>query len=346
MSQRVKRKHESLLALKPLKGVNYQPSPSDYRSLPPPSTYFDSDFTNQDFIGLWGPNGNRIQKGRNDILTIKRSLHSNVIKMFNWNPSRNHQSFLDYCQQNDLKVIIPISNYFVLNVSQQQSNIINIIKQGQHPSVIAFSIGNELSMSNTQNIARVFQLVVKNDGGNRSVCSPIKQNDFPSLPAEIQKNCHSLGLFSQFDNLFFQAINVYPPPKNVVNGALDNLKLVVNSQWPHSQFASQPLLITEYGWNSATTSFINQGASIGSQARFISENSKDPNKPLFLGGVLFEFSDELWKPDEGGGYDGDSYGLYTFADQFTNDSTTTNQSYRIDQLSPKDAFITYKNNIR
>src|SRR5690348_7203400 len=102
-----------LSLLRPMLGLNYEPAPSDYNHLPPPQIYYDTDFSNQDFSDLWSPIGNKKEVGRDYVQILKQSLKANVIKMYNWNTARNHTPFLDYCEKNNLKVIVPISNFFV-----------------------------------------------------------------------------------------------------------------------------------------------------------------------------------------------------------------------------------------
>lgn len=138
---------------------------------------------------------------------------------------------------------------------------------------------------------------------------------------------------------------MYPPPDNVINGATDNLDTIINREWPNSRFSTQPLLITEYGWNSNLANRSHQAESIGRQAKFIHDASHNVNKPLFLGGILFEFSDEEWKPDEGHAFDGRHSGLVQFQGISTNGYTTSGHSYPIDILHEKPAYNTYISNI-
>jgi hypothetical protein len=85
----------------------------------------DSDFATAAFQGLWGSvNG----KGRNDLQTIQ-SAGFNTVRLYNWGPSREgrtatgqpdgkfdaHLPFLDTAQALGLKVIVPVSNYFLSN---------------------------------------------------------------------------------------------------------------------------------------------------------------------------------------------------------------------------------------
>lgn len=156
----------------PMKGMNWEPSPSDYTSLPAPNKYGDTDFANDDFAALWNVDGNNV--GRKDLATIQ-GLGCNTIKMYNWSvpqPNgywmRNHQNFLAMAQQLGLSVIVPISNFFTGTAynnrtsngnpggpssdSSLQTWIQDIVAEvytGGNPGpAIIWAIGNEFDNSN------------------------------------------------------------------------------------------------------------------------------------------------------------------------------------------------------
>jgi hypothetical protein len=117
----------SLLTLRPVKAISYQPSPSDdclwqakhcpNPNPPPPNndaTYYDSDFYNTDFPNLWGSGS--ASNGRNDLATISAS-GANLLHIYSWNPQRHHTSFLDAANAAGLKVMIPITNYTACAIS-------------------------------------------------------------------------------------------------------------------------------------------------------------------------------------------------------------------------------------
>lgn len=95
---------------RPIRGFSYQPSPSNCkrwnpRTSPGDSPWcFDSDFFNEDFRQLWGPDG------RDDLRTMS-SIGANFLHLYNWNPYRDHKGFLDYAGRLGLGVTIPISNF-------------------------------------------------------------------------------------------------------------------------------------------------------------------------------------------------------------------------------------------
>ncbi len=86
---------------RPIRGFSYEPSPSNWASARVP---FDSDYYNNDFSAMWG------QGGRDDLKTMS-SIGGNLLHIYNWNPQRDHQRFLNYAAANKIGVTIPISNY-------------------------------------------------------------------------------------------------------------------------------------------------------------------------------------------------------------------------------------------
>lgn len=145
----------------------------------------DSDFFNSAFAGLWGTDGTG--QGRNDLTTISNS-GVNLVRLYNWGPSRKgpsgrfdaHQSFLDKANQLGMKVIVPVSDYFLsssqyawVNNPQQQKPVDpdanysfmsapqairddlmqfvdSITKNNKlNPAVQSISIGNEMDLGIT-----------------------------------------------------------------------------------------------------------------------------------------------------------------------------------------------------
>lgn len=136
----------------------------------------DSDFFNDAFRGLWDIDPTTNQ-GRQDLQTL-HDAGFNLIRLYNWGPSRGwngtsgnaHISFLDKAQELGLKVIVPISDYFLGNDQYAWNGqnpdstyslgsapqgiqddlaefLSSVTKNGAlHPAVHSFSIGNELDL--------------------------------------------------------------------------------------------------------------------------------------------------------------------------------------------------------
>mmetsp|Transcript_21329 Transcript_21329/g.35170 ORF Transcript_21329/g.35170 Transcript_21329/m.35170 type:complete len:637 (-) Transcript_21329:199-2109(-) len=96
----------------PVRGMNYQPDPSDYsQNRGPPKIYYDSDYYHDDFTALWGALADG--HGRQDLKLMAKAMNVNFIRLYNWNPEHDHLSFLRECARLGLSVAVPISNYFL-----------------------------------------------------------------------------------------------------------------------------------------------------------------------------------------------------------------------------------------
>ncbi|MCZ6593696.1 MAG: hypothetical protein O6943_02135, partial [Bacteroidetes bacterium] len=106
-----------MLDLRPIRGMAYQPAPSDYSAdcrNPASCKYFDTDFANDDFTGLWSSNNpGGSGPGRGDLNIIANKLGVSFLHLYNWSspPLRKHKNFLDECSKLGIKVTLPISNF-------------------------------------------------------------------------------------------------------------------------------------------------------------------------------------------------------------------------------------------
>lgn len=154
-------------SLAPIKGIAYQPVPSDYPSKNSCSMiYFDTDFFNSDFTCLW-------QSGtgsRGDLETIAQTLGANFLHLYNWNPQRDHKPFLEECQTLGLRVAVPFSNFVSNNPAGLAQVIVDIIKEvygtgtTPHPAVVMWTIANEYDFPGNNvsagQIAKVAQIIL------------------------------------------------------------------------------------------------------------------------------------------------------------------------------------------
>jgi len=340
--------------MRPVKGVNYQPSPSDYNTLPAPFVYGDTDFWNQDFSALWSMVGNQGgEVGRNDVNIMSSTLNATLIKGFNYaDPNnRNHKPFLAYCQQHNLKVLVPLSNFFInpTNVVQFADVIIRIIKEASsEPAVVGFTIGNELNdTDNAAAIAQAFKLITENDTRGLVCCSPLQNFDgtgstYPQMATDIKTAITAIGLTTEYNNRWFQAVNLYPLPSPNPPTDYTYLTKFITETHPTSAFSDEYLLITEYGWYTNPPGGVpgqtGQDTSVQEQAKIIYNNATNTSYPKFLGGCYFEWSDELYKP----GSSEKSFGLQAFPSplDFTIGKTTNNLDYRIDVYDTNPSFTT------
>ncbi len=179
----------NLLSLRPVKGMSYQPSPSDDCQLQNEycsvnnAVYYDTDFYNTDFPLLWGSGTG----GRGDLATLK-AQGINFLHIYNWNPQRDHGTFLTAVAQNAMKVTIPVSNYtaciIVGNQCQGVANgsyatayanikaifeqVYNLTTKKPHSAAGVWAIYNEYDLNSIDpaNIAFAIQAILKLEADN------------------------------------------------------------------------------------------------------------------------------------------------------------------------------------
>lgn len=118
------------------RGVDYSPTWPNW-SAQPGSQTGDSDFANDAFQSLWSNAVMDLPKGdpsalpvianttfRNDLGTIANAGF-NLVRLYDWNMARgtsatsnvgrDHINFLDYADKLGLKVVVPVSDYFLSN---------------------------------------------------------------------------------------------------------------------------------------------------------------------------------------------------------------------------------------
>ena len=351
-----------LLDLRPIYGMNYEPAPSDYTSLPAPLQYYDTDFNNSDFEGLWGstlvPGGGdpcAPTDARDDVGNMKSDLGVNYIRSFNLNQEafRNHVAFGNYCNTKGVHVSWPL-DFWVNSVSAGnwmstlRALAITLIQTlGALPATVVWRLGNELNgQTEASNIATIFKLVIDCDPSKHPVTSSLQLGFFPYMASLIKTEILKLDTGTSkkyenaYNNLWFQSVNIYPPIGDEVTQATVNLELIINNTWPNSAFANQPLLVTEYG-TAENVSDADQSDSIKAQAQFIKDQATNPNKPLFLGGCLFEYTSELWKPNMQ--FDlGINSSAGTSCTAKEPGQGAPNDIYLVDDLTQKPAYATYK----
>ena len=192
---------------KPLNGINWEPSPSDYTSLPAPTKYGDTDFANADFVSLWGLNGTT-NVGRNDLATIK-NMGFNAVKMYNWSvpaPNgywmRDHLSFLTQAQSLGLSVIVPISNYFT---GMAYNNRTNNGNTGGPTSVgattlqqwITWIVTEVYSNNNAPGPAIMWAIGNEYDNSNLGTTGYCEAQDIATIAQYIVNAEESLGILAE-----------------------------------------------------------------------------------------------------------------------------------------------------
>jgi hypothetical protein len=148
-----------------LKGMCYSAFPTGYDPSTANSTciFFGSDISSHNLKPLWGngfspvsgPDKDKIFMGRDDILTM-RQMGVNLIRLYDWDSRNYHTNFLDYCHSNNIKVLVPVSNYNLGAYGTpppMDESIRNLIKSfgnregnNYHPAIYGIIIGSELDL--------------------------------------------------------------------------------------------------------------------------------------------------------------------------------------------------------
>lgn len=142
-----------------IKGICYQPNPTDYFTPGPPVKYGNTDYYNIDFKALWGTDGasktrtvhfpDGSTKNQGDLQTLK-DMGVNLIRIYGWQaghggdtPWVDHEPFLAQCDALGLKVIVPI--YMDYGDVSYDNIPFTVQTTKNHPCVVMYSVGNEIS---------------------------------------------------------------------------------------------------------------------------------------------------------------------------------------------------------
>ena len=116
----------------------------------------DSDISANIHTNCWG------SAGRNDVNVFK-NLGCDIVRLYDWNPAKSHPQFMDYCNSNNIKVAIPVSNYFLGFYGTPYSantfytteipKLLDPTTKNYIPSVGIILIGNEPELTGSANWA-------------------------------------------------------------------------------------------------------------------------------------------------------------------------------------------------
>ncbi len=342
--------------LAPIKGVAYQPAPSDYtpcQSCP----YFDTDFANDAFKELWSSEGG----GRGDLAALQ-GLGVNLVRLYNWNPQRDHLGFLNEAHRRGIRVVVPISNYFVLTDGRALPDIVRQVyvdesgrpSKTPHPAVVAWSVGNELDLAGGDDPDRlrdrlrpagaaIAALVRAEDALGAARRLPV------SVPVSFATFGEPVAAFAALRTLL-DVIRAEPglgdafiaqrhlPAVQTFNPGRDL------HDWLERfarEFPGQAVWFSELGV--ATQNACGGFAppcepSEGQQAAYIAAQWREapPGSAggAYLGGAAFEFIDEPWK----GGTEA-TFGLARFAGE---GRFRPVRDFRVDELVPKPAWDAFR----
>ncbi|PIF29812.1 hypothetical protein CLU81_0196 [Flavobacterium sp. 9] len=257
-------------ALFPLRGSAYVPAPSD-DALNPPEKYFDTDFTNSTFPLIWG----KANGGRGDLSNFANDLRVNFLHLYDWSTppypgqepgqnQRSHISFLNECAANNIKVFVPISNYFLVQLNKGKdvtafitAMVIEIYNAGTTPHKAAgiWGIGNEFDQPGeftVTDVAKMIQILINIEtklgiptSNLLPITSPVSFADpthtnIPGIIAiqKLQAALKNIGLENVWNNRFIASIN----PQN----SGDYIRNYIDVTFP-KYFPNIPFFFTEMG---------------------------------------------------------------------------------------------------
>jgi hypothetical protein len=213
----------------------------------------DSDFFNDALPGFWS---NAAAQGRQDLQTMHDNAF-NTIRLYDWGPTRGwngtvgtgHLAFLDQAQALELKVIVPVSDFFFNNTQYSwngqdpdagysfasapqaiqddlQFFIGSITKNGQiHPAVHSISIGNELDLGIdtdpgiTSKMRRALWWVVNLQGQLQQQFASAVPLPFLTIPvSNADQGSNSVSQRSWFQVFLHGASADDPTPNGAVGG--------------------------------------------------------------------------------------------------------------------------------
>ncbi len=295
-----------------IKGMAYQPTPTDDFTPGTPQKYAFTDFYNSDFEALWNTAGDHkgvvrtvhfpdgSTKNQGDLKTLK-DMGVNLLRLYFWMGQEGaiaHQPFLRKCDSLGIKLIIPIfitADADFVN-TQFFKNIANIVSTtSKHPSVVFYSTGNEVTPHKSPHVfknigiaaQRVRQLLGAD--GKQLIC-------VPSEPGEVQRQ----WLVTAGFEIDVWAHNVYDPIA---------MQKVVDAVGSDKIVDGHPLFISEYG-----VSAFDPTTSLQKPQRQVTLTPKlmkiiYDNVGKIWGGIYFEFSDERFKGLQHQPFGGSQIGL-------------------------------------
>jgi hypothetical protein len=340
----------------------YTPEPSDYpQNHGGGQKYYDSDFANDDFQALWGAytdpqSGKDI--GRHDLAHLAADLGIDFVRLYDWNSARNHVPFLDECHARGIRVAIPISNYFVGLVEQNDPKVADyiaaIVKEiyaggkKPHPAAVMWAIGNEYDLGNgisadsTAGAAKILVQVEDELGvapaDRLPITAPVSFAVKPPSPDPgisavqgLRDAFAAKGLADLFAARFVAAINIYNPGPDIETYVLQTFPKDFDMK-------PMPLFFSEIGQNSDPSNGgeAGQASFLAGQLAVTVPLADDPAKSLngyFRGACVFQFLDQTAKSGTEA-----EYGIQKFGAVAGMAMTKGGQSYPIDVLVPKAAY--------
>ncbi|HWS55440.1 MAG TPA: hypothetical protein VN228_14985 [Pyrinomonadaceae bacterium] len=355
---------------KPIKGVCYQPAPTDYvGNQGNGQKYFDTDFFNTDFTGIWSTENG----GRGDLSNMA-DLGINFLHLYDWDALRDHGSFLQECHTRGIFVAVPFNNSYCTNIGSWGANGVYAIMQeiytlggGTTPysQVAMWTIANEFNQGggpSAAQIAQIAQIILYAESQlGDSVVLPISSptSFAPAANPGIAPTQELQTAFSQttsftatingqqvtipslpddfFDTRYVAATN----PQNPGSIPPASSGVTIESWLPQyaQAFPDTPVWFSEIGIgveNSCNGYGSSCAPSQSQQAAFTKNQlqSADPSKYSYLlGSCIYEYTPDYQNPTDSNNY--------TFALLSDDGGTTSSVNFTIPDSAPAGGGDTY-----
>ena len=352
-------------------GICYQPFPPVYNPSTANTTciYFGSDIAYDPMEPIWGDaytsstgsscNLTGSNKARNDIQTLA-DMGVKLLRLYDWEPRNKHLKFLDYCNAHGIKVLAPVSNYFVTpgqGLSDMNTLIPKLIdsfsnagKTDYHSAIAGIIIGNEPELNGftAQNCIDFTTAWATIESSNYSGYREVQIGhpvDFGTYGGEYPCFGFWTPLLTalnavttkNLNNRLFLAPQTYNDKSYLYDNAESSGKGYVDLAYDKYQ---KPILFTEIGCNRLQSGY--QDVLEGQISGSIAYHSQNPDK--LIGMCVFQFADKVWlarTASEG------NFGAFSHAggtmctidygnDDFTHwdNGSCDNSSMTVDTLSP------------
>ncbi|MBC7777511.1 MAG: hypothetical protein H7246_18910 [Phycisphaerae bacterium] len=302
-------------------GICYQPFPPGYDPSSANTTciFFGSDIAYDPMAPIWGdaytsstgsscdlsgPN-----KARNDIQTLA-GMGVQLIRLYDWEPRNNHLKFLNYCNDHNIKVLVPVSNYFVkpdqglkdMNtlIPKLIDSFSNENKSDYHSAVAGIIIGNEPEVNgfSAQNCIDFTTAWAKIEDQQYSGYREVQIGH----PVDFGKYGGAYPCFGFWDPLLgalnavttknlnkrlFLAPQTYNGDDYLFVNAESSGRGYVDLAYDKYQ---KPILFTEIGYGRSNAGY--QTFVQGQIAGCITYHSQNPDK--LIGICFFQFADKVW----------------------------------------------------
>jgi len=300
-----------------VKGINYQPTPSDYAINPltkaPPSIYFDTDFYNQDFIQLWGTGTPPDQPGGRNDMGDMLSLGVNFVRVFNWDaggivdqPFRNHNPWLESLADAMIYTAGVFSNgNRATPQAQMVVNQFNSFSAEVKDIIAVWLIGNEISPADpfTLETLQVIKDSAQPPLDTIPICVPFQMSSTQDTINKVKTNYEQQFTPKGLENRFIACLNFYGLGQSAdTQPPAQQLEDFITGFFADSFIRDHKiaLLLTEFGINYSPPLEPNAGSNDAKQGTFLDDMlatsiALQARHSRYLGQAVFEYANESWK---------------------------------------------------